>query len=99
MKTLLTEGTYIIPDGCTIKREGMEVKVYHKQIQAVTDNRCRDCKFFLKKGHASKFAGRWTPVCTLKPKRGFVAGDGLAVYYHVDYLSKVCSKFVKNDAV
>lgn len=38
-------GEYIIPDGCTIKRNGNKIKVYAKKQVDTSILRCRDCKY------------------------------------------------------
>ena len=75
-------GEYIIPEGCTIKREGNTVKVYQKKQIDPTILRCRQCKYCMRKSLFNVY------ICMAR-----TWGKKYPRHYTVTPSTKACEKF------
>ena len=89
MKTLLGYGEYIIPSGATLERDGKNIIIRPSKRKPISDDRCRDCKFF-GSGPATKTIFWKTSVCLKQPKREHL---GTMIYKHVGRTNKICEQF------
>lgn len=80
--TLLLPGEYIIPDGHTVIRKGLNVTIRPIRRKTITDSRCEDCQHF---GCGKATRGGWrTTVCFERPKSTPPSKyDSEPLYYHV----------------
>lgn len=84
----LKVGEYIIPDGCTIKREGNKVKVYAKKQVDKSILRCRDCKYCTPHPHG--FPNSFNCMARTWGKK-------YTYHYVVTKSTKACDKFEKKE--
>lgn len=89
MQSLLTEGTYTIPNDCTARYEKRKIYVYKMKADPSV-KRCRDC-IHCKLGRLSMRRQFWdSTYCEMKPK--IIAGKG-GYYYNTPSSKVACDKF------
>ena len=91
---LLKKGTYTIPEGCVVKLNGNTLTIRENRRKVITDDRCRDCKFFLAKGKTGP--GPWdSPVCLNMPKKDKDGNIKEGYHYSIRPTGKICKLFQK----
>lgn len=101
MEKVLKEGEYVIPMDCVAKKvkqgDNVVLSVSKRRNHIVTNDRCRDCKWF--GTDYSTFNWSWmTTVCMLKPRHtDNKRFKRQMIHYHVRPLQNICGRFERND--
>lgn len=97
-KKILNEGVYTIPSNCKVRTrkqgDNIILSVTKKINNIVTDDRCRDCKWFDTDYSDFNTTCFKTTVCLLKPRHtNNKYYKRQTIHYHVRPLQNICGQF------